>query len=437
MTIVPQEPDPRPAPKTSPRRDRGRRLARRLVATAVLLAALGAGLYHGRKFYLKSRSARVLATAPVRQGEFLVMIRCRGELLSRRSVQIIAPQKVPNLRIVWMAPQNATVKEGDVVIRFDPSAARQQLVEKQASLEQAQAGLDQASAENRILAEQDRLDLKQAEYDVERARLEASKSEIISPIEGAEARVDLRVAENKLLVLKATAALHEASGKQKAASLERVRDQAKLECDLTRERLARMELKTPLSGVVVFQSNYSQGWMNAKPFTVGDSVWSGATLAEIPDLATLEMDAKVEEVDRARMNVGNEARIRVDAMPEKAFFARLTSLSPLTEPSFDWTSGPAFHGYAQLQTSDPRLRPGMNGTLDVILERIPAAISIPARALFTRRGRPVVYVVEKPGRTRVVEVKVRARNTDEIAVEGVPANATVSLVDLEKSEAKS
>ena len=37
----------------------------------------------------------------------------------------------------------------------------------------------------------------------------------------------------------------------------------------------------------------------------------------------------------------------------------------------------------------------------------------------------------------MVEVKVRARNTDVVAVEGVAAGANVSLVDLEKSEKKS
>lgn len=431
-----EEPLSRTGPET-PAPPGGRPLVRRLITIVVLLAVLATGGYYGRSIYRKSQSAGVLATAPVRRGEFLVLIRCRGQLLARRSVQIFAPQKVPNLQIVWMAPQNSVVKAGDVVIRFDPSAARQQLVERQASLEQAQASLDQAIAENRITAEQDRLDLKQSEYDVERARLEASKSEIRSFIEGAEARVDLRVAEDKLRVGKATVALHEASGRQKTAALTRARDQARLECDITRDRLAKMELTTPLSGVIVFQTNYSQGWINSKPFTVGDRVWSGATLAEIPDLTTLEMDAKIEEVDRARMNLGNEVRIRVDAMPENAFFARLTSLSPLTEPSFDWSSGPAFHGYAQLKDPDSRLRPGMNGTLDVIRERIPAATSIPARALFTRQGRPVVYLVEKSGRVRVVEVKVRARNTDEIAVEGVPPDASVSLVDLEKSEKRS
>ena len=75
--------------------------------------------------------------------------------------------------------------------------------------------------------------------------------------------------------------------------------------DLTNQRLAQMELKAPLSGVVMYMQNYSQGWMNAKPFQVGDQVWPGGVVAEIPDLGTLEMEGKVEEIDRGRISVGH------------------------------------------------------------------------------------------------------------------------------------
>ena len=65
-----------------------------------------------------------------------------------------------------------------------------------------------------------------------------------------------------------------------------------------------MEIQAPLSGVVVFVSNYNQGPLNAKPFKVGDNVYSGMNLAEIPDMSSLAMDAKVEEIDRGRIGSG-------------------------------------------------------------------------------------------------------------------------------------
>src|SRR5689334_1545904 len=69
-----------------------------------------------------AQAAPVLPTAPARKGDFLVVVRCRGELKARRSVQIAAPVNVQELRIVWLAPTGANVKEGDVIVRFDPSS---------------------------------------------------------------------------------------------------------------------------------------------------------------------------------------------------------------------------------------------------------------------------------------------------------------------------
>jgi hypothetical protein len=88
-----------------------------------------------------------------------------------------------------------------------------------------------------------------------------------------------------------------------------------------------------------------------------------------------------------------------------------------------------------MQKPDPRLRPGMNGGMDVIIRKLPNAISIPSKALFTRGGKPVVYVAE--GKIYVpMEVEVLARNPDEVAISGIPAGSMVTLVDVEKKDQK-
>ncbi|HVN06567.1 MAG TPA: hypothetical protein VMT86_19245, partial [Bryobacteraceae bacterium] len=117
----------------------------------VLLVGAAAGVYRLRKV----QAAETLPTAPARQGDFSVIVRCRGELKASRSVQITAPVDVPSLRIVWQAPPGGAIKQGDPVVRFDPSSTQQQLQEKDAALKQAQATLDQAVADARITAEQD------------------------------------------------------------------------------------------------------------------------------------------------------------------------------------------------------------------------------------------------------------------------------------------
>ena len=80
----------------------------------VVLAALAGGAWRARR----AQGATSLAAAPVRKGDFLVIVRCRGELKARRSVQLTAPVNVPDLQIVWLAPAGDPVKTGEPVIRF-------------------------------------------------------------------------------------------------------------------------------------------------------------------------------------------------------------------------------------------------------------------------------------------------------------------------------
>jgi len=395
-----------------------------LALVLLVLSAAAAGVYR----LSRVQAAGTLPTAPARQGDFSVIVRCRGELKARRSVQIVAPVNVPSLRIVWQAPPGSAVKQGDLVVRFDPSSAQQQLQEKDAALKQAQATLEQAVADARITEEQDRRDLSSAKYDVEKAKMEVTKAEIASQLEGEMSKIDLGLSEQKLHVQEATVNLHATSNKAKIASLTRQRDQAQAEVDLTKHRLSQMELRAPLSGVVMYMQNNSQGWMNAKPFQVGDQVWPGGVVAEIPDLTSLEMEGKVEEIDRGRISVGQEARVHIDSLPELTMPADLVAISPLTEISFEWPRTSTFRAYGHIRQPDQRLRPAMNGNIDVVINRIPNAISIPAKSVFTRNGKPIVYLAEK-GIYRPAEVDLLARNPDEVAVKGIKAGAMVTLVD--------
>lgn len=412
---------------------RNKRRQAGIIVAAVILAAgvFSASVYRLRFVHASTK----LPTAPARKGDFSVIVRCRGELKATRSVEISAPVNVPDLRIVSLAAAGTAVKAGEIVIRFDPSSGKQQLQEKDAALEQAQATLDQAVAQARITAEQDQRDLSTARYTVEKARLEVSKQEIVSALEGEESKIDLGLAEKDLKVKEATAELHSASDKAKIASATRLRDQAKFDVDLVKTRLEQMEIKAPLDGVIVFLPNYSQGWVNAKPFAVGDRAWPGAALAEIPDLNTLEMEGKVDEIDRGRITAGDMVRVRVDSIPELTIPAKLTGISLMTEMSFEWPPTSSFRGYAHVEKPDPRLRPGMNGSLDIEIKRIPNAISIPAKALFTRNGKAVVYVVSGDN-YRPAEVEVLARNPDEVAIAGIAAGSNVTLMDLEKKDQK-
>jgi hypothetical protein len=297
--------------------------------------------------------------------------------------------------------------------------------------------LDQALAQSKITAQQDQTDLADAKFSLERARVQVEQAEIRSRIQGDESRVDLGVAEQKLKAQEATVALHAASDKSRIASLTRQRDQILTDVELTRSRIAQMELKAPISGLLTLNTNCSGAIVSSdcKPFKVGDNVSSGMALGQIPDLTTLEMDVSLEEADRGRTSVNQDALVRVDALPELTIPAKVSELSALAEMRMEYPYTRSFRAYAAILHPDARLRPEMNGGMDIIVNRIPNAIIIPSKALFTRAGKPVVYLAEG-GRYRAVEVEVLARNPDEVATAGIPAGSTVALVDIARQEAK-
>lgn len=399
---------------------------RRLIILAVVVAGLA-----GLAFALhRMRSALPnVPTATVTEGPFQVTVSLRATLQAAREVELRAPN-VSNLQIVWLAPVGAPVKAGDPVIRFDPSTVRKDMDAKSAALRQAQATLDQAQATAAIAEQQDALDLATDQNGVASAQLDADKAAILSPIDGDEAKLALGMAQEKLKVEQATITLHRTSNAAKIASATRNRDKAKADLALDQSYMQQMVIHSPLAGVVTYLTNYSQGWTNRQPFKVGDHVWPNGEIAAIPDLASLWVDAKVNEIERGQIAVGQSVELRMDALPELAIQGKVESISALAQPYYDGSFPPAkaFDLFASLHSIDPRLRPEMNGSCNVIVRRLANAISIPASALFAAGGRPVVFV--RQGNRFVQQpVTVLAQNPDDVAVSGLSAGAQVTLQD--------
>jgi HlyD family secretion protein len=403
------------------------RIAVRVLAVLVVLASAGgaaAWVYRNTRVEAKLE----LPSATARRGEFQVIVRSRGELVALHSVELIAPFNVPGLQIAWQVPANSEVKTGDLVVKFDSSQAQGQLREMEAALKQAQAGLEQAITEAKTTADQDKNDLANSQVSVSKAELEASKEEIVSRLQAEESRIDLGVAQEQLKSEQAKIALHVHVAESKTASLTRQRDKAQQDIEVTKERLSKMEMHAPSSGVIEYLNNYSQGWINAKPYKVGDQVWGGSAIAELPDLTSLAMNGKLEEIDRGRVAAGQDVLITVDPFPEKTYKGKLSGISPLVEQTFEWPPTRNFRAMGSFEDRDARLRPSMNGRLDIIIERIPDAISIPAAALFTHMGRPTVYV-ERSGGWAPREVQVIARNPDEVAIKGIEGGTKVAMAE--------
>ena len=392
---------------------------KKVIISAVLLAAGGGGVFAAYR-YTGTTEVEV-PVARVRRGDFIISVRTRGEIKSTRSVVLSAPQ-VPDPRIVKLAESGKPVKKGDTVVEFDAVQQEQNYIERSTSVQTADSEIVQTKASHKIANEADAISLLSSEYNLERAKLEASKAEILSEIEGAKNRIQVGVSEGELSQVKTTINSRKIS---QGADLERLgqkKDKTVRDMELAKGYLSKMAIIAPIDGIVNVLPNFRSGGsfgQSPPPFKEGDRAWTGAAIAEIPDLSEMHIDLKLEEVDRGKLKLGQAVRIRVDAIPEKEFNADLNWISPIAALIFKGggMSEKTFPARATLKSLDPRLRPGMSASAEIIIERDPNALLIPTRASFTQNDKPAVWV-QKGQQFLARPIAVGRRNEEDMVVLG-------------------
>lgn len=407
---------------------RFRKLSSKRKALAIVIVVLAcSGIVLGAA-RLRRRSAPV-PTIEVKRGEFLDSLQFRGEVKALKSATISAPADAGDLQIVKVSAEGTAVKPGDVVVEFDKTKTEQDLAQFQSSLKSAEAEIAQARAQARLTEEEDTTTVMKARYDVESAKLEASKQEIVSKIEGEEAKLKLADAEQKL---------REGETKQKSdlaldkATIEsKVQASAKAKYDVERaERsLAKMNLLAPSAGTI----SLLQHWTGSgeAPFRPGDSVWPGAAIAELPDATTLRISARVDETERGRLAAKQSVNVQLNAIPDREFTGHIEQIGAIASPDFSsgWPITRNFTLEIVLDQSDSRFKPGITGEVTVVVDRVPNAITIPAQALFQKSGLNVAYVWQGT-QFEEREIEVGRRSGDRILVaKGVQAGEQVALKD--------
>ena len=399
------------------------------VVWAIILLGGAGGGYAAFK-YSGTTEVEVPVTR-VRRGDFILSVRTRGDIKSSKSTILKAPQ-VPGLRITRLAPNGRPVAKGDVVVEFDGVSQEQMVIMRSTNVQAVDGNIVQMKATQKMNDEQDAMTKMTSEYSLERAKLDASKAEVLSAIEGEKNRIQVGVTEGALQQVKAQINAHVVGQEADLGRVGQQKDKAVRDLATAQRYLSLMQLRAPTDGVVNVLPNFrAQGTFGASqpPFKEGDNAWTGAEIVEIPDLSQLYIDLRLEEVDRGRIQLGQSVKLRVDAIPDKEFTAELDYVSPIAALVFKGGSTPekSFPARATLKNLDPRLRPGMSASAEIIIEKEPNQLLIPTRASFDKEGKPAVYVqIGKNFVTR--DIKIGKRNDEEIVVTGgLKENEIVTL----------
>jgi multidrug efflux pump subunit AcrA (membrane-fusion protein) len=374
----------------------------------VLLAAASAG-----------RRAPDVPLVDVAASEFVDVVELRGEVRPITSKVLNAPSLAGELQIIKLAKANTVVKAGDVVVEFDATTLQRTRQERLSELRQADAEIDQARADARLVEEQNRTALTKAGFDVERAALDVIEGDLVARLDYERAKLALDDAKQRLKETEAKNRAAEASNAANLAAKERRRQKVKADLERTEQGLAGLQLRAPSDGMVSLLPNYrTSGPMSvAQEFREGDRAWSGAGILELPDLASVRIAARLEETDRGRVAVGQTAAVRIDAVPDREYRARVADISLLARADFTsgWPPPRDFDVELEVLDADARLKPGMTAALRVAVDRLPNALVVPAAAVSLVDGQPTVYRL-RGSHFEPVVVTLARRGREQVAI---------------------
>ena len=299
----------------------------RVFAIAVLVA-LG---YGGYRFVQQlPRNQREVATTVVKRGDVTVRTYARGELKAVRQMTLTAPNLFGTVQVTRLAPLGAFAHEGDLIVEFDDAEVLSRLEEKQLELDQNDEKIRKSEADLAIRNNQDEVELLRARYTVRRAELEVQRNELLSEIDARKNTLNLDEAQKRLEKLKSDIQSRRAQAEAELAVLRETRNKARLELEREKQRLSRVKLLAPMTGLVAIRQArtfFFFAGTQMPDIREGDELRPGMPVADILDLSELEVIARVGELDRANLTEGQEVIIRLDALPDKDLTGKIKSLS--------------------------------------------------------------------------------------------------------------
>ncbi len=360
----------------------------RWLVLLVLLAALAAAAFYTVRTRpdlalraIEVQTARASLLQPGAAGAGAPLLTASGYVVARRKAVVSA--KIQGRLAELKVEEGSHVREGEVIARLDSADYEAQILRAKTAIQRSEADLAEARRQLRIaegLA-------KDGVYS--RDQLDAARSRVnINDAALAQAKADL-VLQQSLY-------------------------------DFTL-------IRAPFTGVVVKKMAEVGESVAPIPPGVNISTSSGAIVA-LADLATLEVEADVNESNVAKLADRQPAEVIVQAFPDRRYRAVLRQIIPTA----DRTKATVMAKVTILD-KDKDLKPEMSANVTFLEAAKPRTgksktapeVTVPKDAIATRDGKSVVFEVAD-GRARLRQVVAGAERQNQVVIkQGLSGSETL------------
>lgn len=291
--------------------------------------------------------------AKIGREDLQAKVSANGKIQAQKKVDISATiaGQITNIAV----EEGDAVTKGQLLLQIDPVSTRAQVRGSEASIDALRRDVDSARAS-----------VAQAQADFRRSEANF-KAGIVPAADMERTRTAVATAE-------ATVKAAERRVAQASAGLEG-----------TRDLLAKTTIRSPMDGVVTAR-RVEEG----EVAVIGIQNSPGTVLFQISDMSVVEAELEVDETSIPNVVLGQEARVRLDAYPNKTFRGTVTEVgsSPILSGA---NQAIKFKVKVRLDEPPTGIKPGLSARADLLTGFRGDALVVPLQALVVRE------IERKPG----------------------------------------
>jgi HlyD family secretion protein len=335
-----------------------------LIALAVVLVG-AAGV--AANYYFKREKGLTVTTETIKSRDLEAIVSASGKIQPKRLVNISAdtPGRVVNLAV----NEGDRVKIGQFLLQIDPKSLRSRVDSGNASLDAAEQSLEtmRQSIETAKVQLQQTQQTLARQQDLWRQQLTTREAldKAVNDVKGAESAVQER--EKQIKPQQSRIA-------QERATLESARYD-----------LSKVRIESPIDGIVT-RRNIQEG----ETAVVGTMNNAGTVLLTLADMGVIQAEVEVDETNVPSVQIGQLAKITIDAIPDKSFRGHVTEIgnSPIQTATTGnvaaGTQATNFKVVVVLDEKVPEVRPGFTCTADISTATRKNVVSVPIPAVAVR-----------------------------------------------------
>ncbi len=334
----------------------------------------------------------------VRLGRLIVWNHYMGRVNAEDTVSIFSRMGAEAV-ITFLVPEGASVKRGQILVRFDSTDTERNMVKLKQdeitaetelrSLLDAELPIDLAGIRMKLAEQTHKVQMEDKFLSDSEA---LQKQGLLSAEELSQERSDAATQREKLLQLRQKVNLTE----QYIDPAKVAQAKAKLVAAQEALRLGRRQLKdsvirAPVSGVVIYKPiNVGGGYRTVR---VGDTVYKNQVFMTLPNTSRMVVECYVPESDFGELQAGMAATVSPVSHPQMQFDGTVLRVDLIAGTAPDEPSWQRFfHTVILLGVGNTGLYPGMSVSVSVLTYEKKHAVLVPRAAIRWADGRP--YVVE-------------------------------------------